>query len=238
MLPNREGRWKARITERGVADTGPNNLCTFTASLQLVQELVENDWADVEDDLNITGYFYLEKRDRTLNTATIENLKRATGWDGRDAMWLQDTDLSGILVQVTTKIEEYKGVQKVRIGFIYAEDAKPAGVAKADDTARRSITTRLGAKLRANAGGTPMSPSSKSPVPAAPAKPAAATAANRSGEAWSAFVAATPTFDENGKATEWFRILEAIHPGKKQDELTDEEWGVFISTLHEHLLPF
>lgn len=182
MLPNREGRFKATILEHGVSETGPNHLATFVCKLQLLQELGNGLWNPVDEDLDITGYFYLEKRDGTLNTNTIDSLKSAFGWDGRDPLWLQDTDFvnSGLVVQVKLAFEEYQNKKRLKVQYIDAEDSAGGSVPRADDNARRSLANRLGSKLRANAGGTPApapkpigrpaSPVASPPTPA-PARP-------------------------------------------------------------------
>ncbi|MCG3181417.1 MAG: hypothetical protein BIFFINMI_03810 [Phycisphaerae bacterium] len=176
MLPNREGRFKATIADHGVAETGPNNLATFVCQYKPVAELVNGEWADVDEDFEISGYHYLEKKDGSINQVTIDSLKAAFGWDGRDPFWLQDADLSGLLVQVKLGFEEYEGKQRIKVQFVDAEDATPRDVPKADDNSRRSITTRLGAKFRALAGGSPApAPKPSAARPTLPAKPAPAT---------------------------------------------------------------
>ncbi len=153
MLPNREGRFKATILEHGVAETGPNSLATFVCRFQLVQELISGQWEPVEEDFDITGYFYLEKRDGSLNTVIIDQLRKAFGWDGRDPFWLQDTDFSGLQVQIKLGWERWNDQDRLKVQWIDAEDATPLGVPQTDENVRRSIANRLGAKLRANAGG-------------------------------------------------------------------------------------
>lgn len=142
MLPNREGRFKAAILEHGVAETGPNHLATFVCKFRLTEELVNGEWTPVDDDFQITGYFYLEKKDGTLNTVTIDSLKSAFGWDGRDPFWLQDADFDGLIVQVKLTYEQYNGQTRLKVQYVDAENATPSEVPKANDDARRSINTR------------------------------------------------------------------------------------------------
>ena len=58
-------------------------------------------------------------------------------------------------MQIKLAYETYDNKTRLKVQYIDAEDATPTGVPKADDAARRSIATRLGARLRANAGDTP-----------------------------------------------------------------------------------
>lgn len=174
MLPNREGRFKASITEHGLAETGPNRLATFICKFGLTSELAGGEWIAVDDQLDITGYFYLEKKDGSINTVTVEQLKSAFGWDGRDPLWLQDSDFGGLTVQVKLEFEMYDGKQKLKVRYVDAEDAGPGGVPKADDSTRKSLSTRLGSKLRALAGGSP------APAPKPAGRPASCSRSSRS----------------------------------------------------------
>ena len=126
MLPNREGRFKASILEHGVGETGPNRLATFVCKFALAQELAGSEWIAVDEELDITGYFYLEKKDGSINTITVDQLKGAFGWDGRDPLWLQDADFSQLIVQVKLEFELYEGKTRLKVRYVDAEDATPA----------------------------------------------------------------------------------------------------------------
>jgi hypothetical protein len=245
MLPNREGRFKAVILEHGVAETGKNNLATFVCRFQLEDELVQNEWVHVDELLDITGYFYLEKKDGSLNTITIDALKSAFGWDGRDPMWLQDADFEQLVVQVKLAFEEHNGRTRIKVKYVDAENASPKDVPQADDSMRRSIANRLGSKLRANAGGTP----APAPKPAAgsrpqqpataPATPAPAAASMTEQQAWEAFVRACPQdFTQQHMEKEWFRILGGLFPGKTPEQLRPEDWAWIATEAPRHITPF
>jgi hypothetical protein len=261
MLPNREGRFKATILEHGVSETGPNNLATFIVKLQLVCELGNGQWNAVDEDLDITGYFYLEKRDGSLNTITIGALKSAFGWDGRDPMWLQDSDFIGHVVQVKLAFEQYQGKMRLKVQYIDAENSTGGGgVPRADDNTRRSLANRLGAKLRANAGGTPSpapkpagrptSPAAARPKPAQPSmenpfRPPATTAvaADRplnADTAWEAFQENFNKMDVDPKLIEgeWFRILGDMYPGRDANMLSSAEWTRFLAEGPLQIIPF
>lgn len=152
MLPNREGRFKATILDHGVSETGPNNLATFVCQYKPVAELANGEWVDVDEDFEISGYHYLEKRDGSINQVTVDSLKAAFGWDGRDPFWLQDADMSGVVVQIKLGFEDYNGKQRIKVQFVDAEDSTGGSVPKSDDNSRRSLNNRLGSKFRALAG--------------------------------------------------------------------------------------
>ena len=101
MLANCEGLFHAYPASIGVDETGPNKLSTCIVGFRLYEVLADAAWENCEDEhLEITGYFYIEKKDGSVNTLTVDALKAAFGWDGRDPFWLQDTDLSQHPVQV------------------------------------------------------------------------------------------------------------------------------------------
>lgn len=244
MLPNREGLFHAYLANVGVDETGPNNLATCIINFRLFQELSGGEWTGCEDeDLDITGYFYLEKKDRSLNQITLDALKAALGWDGRDPFWLQDTDLSGKAVQVKLGFEEYNGKTRLKVQFLNPYGSTGGGaVTKADETKRRSMSTRLGAKFRAMAGAAPASPPKPAAPPAPPkaAPPAPEPEESTLEEAWAAFAASdgAKKLDQEGLEKEWFRILADLFPGKQPDDLTPAEWARMRDEGPGNIVPF
>lgn len=251
MLPNREGRFKAAIAEHGVAETGPNNLATFICKFSLTDELVNGQWVDLgpeESGLDITGYFYLEKRDGSINTVTVDQVKAAFGWDGRDPLWLQDSDFSKLSVQVKLEYELYNNQQKLKVRYVDAVDAEGRGVPKADSNTRKSLSTRLGAKLRALAGGTPAPapkpngkptppPAATPPKAPAPATPPAKTATMD--QAWDAFCNSCPkAMQPKAIESEWFRILGELFTNRAVESLTPAEWVQVIEQAPGKVIPF
>ncbi len=171
MLPPREGLFNAYPVEIGIDETGPHKLATCIIRFRLYEEFqASGEWADCAgENWEIVGYFYLEKKDGALNTVTIDALKAALGWDGRDPFWLQETDLSQHAVQVKLGFEEYGGKTRLRVQYLNPFGSTGVGgVSKADAATRRTIGNRLGSKLRALSG-----PAPAAARPAKPAKPEA-----------------------------------------------------------------
>lgn len=265
MLANREGLFHAYPVDIGLGESRQNKLLQVNILYRLIEELANGEWADCSaEGLEITGYHILEKRDHSLNESTIESLKVAMGWDGRDPFWLQDNaqDLAQRPVQVKLAMEEYNGQQSVKVAFLNPYGSQRGGVAKADDGLRRSAGNRLGAKFRAYAGGTPANPPKPAgkPVPPKPAAPApspaappsqatapTASAAPRQGseqatmeEAWAEFVkyCPPPKWDQAATEKEWFRILADFSPGKQPDQLTGADWAIMREQGPEKIIPF
>jgi hypothetical protein len=270
MLPNREGLFNAHPVQIGIDETGPNKLATCIINFKLYEELQPSgEWADCAgDNFDITGYFYLEKKDGALNSGTIDSLKDALGWDGRDPFWLQETDLSQHPVQVKLALEEYGGKTRMKVQYLNPFGSTGGGgVSKADDATRKSIANRLGSKLRATAGPAqaPVKAAGKptagttAPVKLPPAKPKAQPAAPPAAAptpveapadpqasdmngAWSAFCAAYESMGPKGtpedRERQWFTILSKLFPGRQPRELSPVEWGVMRDQGPGEICPF
>jgi len=248
MLPNREGLFNAYPVDIGIGETRENKLLQVVIGYHLFEELVNGGWVDCcGENLEITGYHILECRDHSLNQRTIEALKTALGWDGRDPFWLQDSaaELAQKPVQVRIGFEEYNGTTRPRVQFLNPYGSKPAGVTKAGNEARRHVTNRLGAKFRALAGGSPTNapaPSSKPAAPKAPAATAPPPAACSMDDAWSAFCAAYEQSGPDGtpgdREQQWFSAISQLFPGRQPDQLTPADWGVMRKQGSSLIVPF
>ena len=262
MIPNREGLFNAHAAEVGVDETGPNKLATCIIKFKLYEELqASGEWADcAADNFEITGYFYLEKKDGSLNSITIDALKAALGWDGRDPFWLQETDLSQHAVQLKLAFEEYNGKTRLKVQYLNPFGSTgTGGVTKADGAAKTAIRNRLGSKLRALAGpaqkpaqpaAPPNLPPAKPKAPPVPPTPAAeapapepAAAPGPDGtmaQAWEEFIKHCDgeKWTQDAVEQEWFRILAELFPGKQPDALSPTEWAVMRDQGPCEILPF
>jgi hypothetical protein len=256
MLANREGLFHGYPVEIGLGETQQNHLLQAVILYRLTEELVRGEWVDISDEgLEIRGFHILEKRDHSLNDNTIEALKAALGWDGRDPFWLQDAaaEIAEKPVQVKLAFEEYNGSTSIKVAFVNPYGSRPGGVPRADDELRRNVTNRLGAKFRARAGGTPTnapkpagSPGPPAPRPAAPKAPTTMAEAPKAAtmeEAWQEFVKHCPAppegkWDQQAIEAEWFRIIAELFPGKQPDQLTSADWGVMLADGPGKIIPF
>ena len=256
MIPNREGLFNAHPVDIGVDETGPNKLATCVISFGLYEELQPSgEWSDCSDEqLDITGYFYLEKKDGTLNTMALDSLKSALNWDGRDPFWLQDTDLSEHPVQLKLAFEEYDGKTRMKVQYLNAYGSTGSGtVTKAEGAAKTAIRNRLGSKLRAVAGPAqppkakpaavpklpPAKPKAPAPPPEAPAEPVPSAESSME-EAWGEFTkhCDSEKWDQEAVEKEWFRILAQLFPGKQPEELSPQEWAAMRDRGPAEVIPF
>lgn len=231
MLPNRTGRFKAVIVDKGVDETGDNALATFVAKFRLIEELLDGEWTGLtpdESSFEITGYFYLEKRDHSMNDRTVESLKAALGWDGCDPFWLADTPMDEKVVQITIAENSYNGKTSLKVTCLDPGDSTGGGgrIQNATPERRRAILARLGPKLRAT--GTP-APAPKPPAPRPAPPPARKPATATREQAWDAYCKLTPEgVTDDAAQAEWATILAA---GGIDDDATGAQWATFITKL-------
>lgn len=252
MLPDREGLFHAYPAEIGIDETGANKLATVIMRFRLFEELADGKWLDcLSEGLEITGYFYLECRDGSVNSMTIDALTAALGWDGREPFWLQETDLSEKPVQVKLAFENYDGKKRLKVQYLNPYGSSGRGVTKADGATKTSIRNRLGPKLRSLAGPakTPAKDAADAPKPEAPSAPPKASpsaeppdtspAECTMQEAWDEFVRHCK--DEWSQAEierEWFSVLIGLFGGKQPDELSPAEWAVMRDKGPGKIIPF
>lgn len=247
MMANRAGRFHAYPANIGVDETGPNNLATVIVAYSISEELANGEWVDVSSEgMEITGYHYIEQKDGSLNESTIKALKSSFGWDGQDLFFFSDNPeaLRDKPVQIVLDFEEYNSQQRLKVKWLNPYgSAGTGGVTQADDSTRKSMSNRLGARLSAISGApaNPAKPGGKPIIPgvkAAP-KPAAAAPAGKppTGKAPAArpapvappaapaAPAATATINEA-----WQFITSKCNPTWGQEDL-EKEWFRVLDLL-------
>ncbi len=221
-LPSQAGRYIARPRKWAVAPTGPNKISTFVCEFDLLNVQDGEEWPDIAPEaLEITGYFYILKKDGQPNDFTIDSLEAALGWDGCDLDALNKTDWSQKEVQLTINEEEYQGKKKMKVGFINARDWAGGGIEQ-DPQYVQSLAQKYGAVLRARKGVTAKpttTPQKRSP------------SAGPREAAWEAFKAAHPSLDTAKRAAAWKEDLAKMFPGKKSEELTAQDWTKAVETF-------
>ena len=246
MNCNREGTWSAWPVSITINESGDNKLTAACIRFAIVQEAVGQEWRDLDDQMDLTGYWYFEKKDNSLNTKTVQQLREAfPGWGGLDPFELEDERFLQAPVQVTTRKDTYQGAEQIKAGWLSAWDKKPTfggGMASADDGTKRSIRNRLQAKLRAFGGGRQVG---------APGKPAGgptrkereevsrgdAEGAEKKEEEKSEEQKAAPTMPAGRQK----RSMAPPKPGKASEEpkgptsTEDECWAAFVERANPSL---
>lgn len=232
MQVNRDGIFFATIGDHSVAPSGPNKLTTFMAEYRIFEEILPDGVNDVlGENLTITGYHYLEKKDGTLNTHTIDKLKEATGWDGVDPFWLEDGLPGDLVVKITVEFETYNNRQVPKVKWIDHRDATGGGIVRASDAEKTAIRNRLGSKLRAINGGTK---AKSAPAPTtAPTMPKAEPAAAPAPTTPPAPPQAPPQPAKRGRPKSAAAAAVApVAPAAPPAEATQADaWAAFIKDL-------
>lgn len=240
-LPQNMGRYLARPVDWTVEEaTSGNKLLQFVCKYELQFFWTAGAWEDVQhDNLSITGYHYLMKSDGSQNTATIDKLKAALGWDGRSINSLAGGNWRDCQVQLTIDREEYQGKWTTKVKWIDSGDSDPNGpsLKKAAPQVIQSLEAKYGALFRATAGA-PASPS-KTPAPApnklGPIETAKRAAWDAFGKTWDAYKAQYPDTGEE-KNDRWLEIVAGVTKGKDKSAVGEAEWKAVAVEASKALL--
>ena len=255
---NREGYFNALPLEIGVADSGENGLATVTIKFGLTEELergvegAPDIWRNVAgENLEVAGYFYLEKNNGELNTVAIAQLRDALGWDGTNPFWLQDNAeaLASKPVQLRLENEEYNKKTRLKVKYLnpYGREPQAGGVVKATGDKRVATINRLMPKLSAHAASNPAPAAPPPPAPAAPPAapsvppppPVAPPGVSDQASAWQTFFAACPpAWPVDRKTKEWFTVLAKLFPGRQAAQLSPVEWATMATAGVQAITPF
>ena len=233
MQATREGRFKAVIGDVGISEK--NSMCSVAMRFELVSELTADGWQDIESEkMSILGYFYLTTKDGSLNDFVIRNFKEVLMWNGRDIEHIRTA--RGAEVQVTLVKEEYNG--KVSLKVKYMNSADYEGGVSHDDSAVKKFQAALGAKLRANAGGTSAPAVNKPKTAPPPVAPPAASgfpwenAESNIDAVWSRFVEKFPNLPAESQGRGWTDLVNRVLPGTTDaNALTPRQWGTVLAEL-------
>ncbi len=173
----REGIFKAKPLTWGVfqADSGAVGIQMSFLILAQLDGSEWVSWADAEDH-TVYGTIWVVKKDGSIVVKNVEDMYAALGWEGGMA------EVSGPVpdrvVQVTVKVEEYKGKTQYKVAFIAPENYVPGPQGAAPEDVKK-IDARFGSLLRAAAagakkaagGGAQKAPASKAAPPPKQAAP-------------------------------------------------------------------
>lgn len=171
-LPDRAGTFKAHPVEWGMhySDKGTAVL-DIQFAIDEWQSPDTGEWWDWrEHDNTITGYYYFEKNDGTINETAVNQLKHALGWDGLNVKELQLADWTQTPVQLVLAYETFEKKERLKLKWLNNIDGSGGGggIKPVEDQDLVAMQGKLGPKLRALAGpvtqGAPP-PASRPPAP-------------------------------------------------------------------------
>lgn len=204
----------------------------------------------------IAHTFWMTKKDGSINTRTIDTLKELFGWDGADPFWLEEhgAELAEVDVELVVENETFigkgDGQEHTSLKIKWVNSPGGGGGNKIENSDRKALMAKYGAKLRAVSGGTTpakksapaKTPAASAPAPKAPpaAKKSVATTPSDVIVCWKAISDAMKDKPKEDLETQWFAILKDVCGEKDQSEYTPQEWGKVLNAIKTQFdnLPF
>lgn len=189
---DRVGVFRGNIVESGVGETR-NGFPQYTVRIKATQKYVENsdemaafsltepgwvEWASFDQEL--LGFLVLYMTDKNTQgvkpSFQLENVQRATGWDGASFSGLANAAKADALVTFWVEENTYEGNTTLRISTIDAGDAAPVrGLKSLDAEGLKNLDAKFANMLQPKTVvAKPVAAPAK--APAAAAKPAAVAA--------------------------------------------------------------
>lgn len=227
MIPTKSGKYIARPVQWTVSES-TNHCPQFVAGFAIIYWWNGAQWEDVTaQDLSITAYMTLFDRSGNPQEFNIDGLKDSLGWDGLSLTSLNESDWSGVEVQLVIQEEEYNGQKKMKVKFINPRDyVGGGGVEKSDPAAVKNLDQMFSGKLRALNGG---KASAAKPAPAGNGQ-LQITEAEK--ERRLAYNALTGKMEANAtkeaKAELWKETARNYFKGKPQEQVSAAEWRQFV----------
>lgn len=216
--------WAVEKTEGGAVQ--------FAVQFSLSDVKQGGEWHALQEPEEITGYFYVVKKDGTLNDRTIKSIKEALGWDGASLASLADGDWSETQVQVTVGAETYNGKERLKVQWLNHRDYQGGGVGTTDPQLIRSLDAQYGSMLRAIAG--PAAATKPSPNGTA-GKPADRVAEIRQ-RLFKAFQDTHSHLSLDEQKGEFRKLVTDAIPGVDVRAMTFEQWQT-VETAMSVLVP-
>jgi len=150
MMLQHEGVFMARPTDWSLSESGQSQSVAIAIEFLVVAMHNDGQWDDWTnyEEQTITGYFYIIKKDGTVNQAVVKNLAAAIGWDGSAGALLSPPP--DVHCQITTRNEVYEGKTRLKVQWINHRSYSP-GLSSASPEDVNKISTRFGSLLRAAA---------------------------------------------------------------------------------------
>jgi len=194
----------------------------------------------------INNTFWMTTKDGAINTRTIDTLKEIFGWDGANPFWLEEhgAELAEIDVELVVVNETFIGTsdgqEHTSLKIKWVNPVGGGGGNKIENSDRKALMAKYGAKLRAVSGGT--TPAKKTvPAKAPPAAKKSVTVLPSDViVCWKTISDAMADKPKEDLETQWFAILKDVCGEKDQKDYTPQEWGAVLAAIKTQFdnLPF
>lgn len=228
-MPDQPGRYRAEVIDAAAGES-KSGLAQIVLRFLLTEEWTGTEWGKPPEGQEISAYQFLEKRDGSVNEYAMDGLMESFGWDGTDPFWFEDNLENLPQVQITLDYEEYQGQQRLRVKWINPFDYEGAGVKHADRDDRRALMDRLGAALRAYAGGGAVETPQRRP---AGGPPAASISAGD--QVWGDFEArcALMSISDSDRNRFWSACLQKVCDHDNPNLVRADQWPAIQAALEE-----
>lgn len=157
MEVDRPGTFRVHPIEWGVQDGKDSQSVAVVIKAEILEQFDDEmkEWCDWRPyGMEATGYFYVIKKDGSLNGQQIKSLKQATGWNGTFSALAPESGTVLEDCQFTVVQDTYQGKTRFKPSWINSWDANPerGTVGTADPTKLRDLDNRFGGKIRAEIG--------------------------------------------------------------------------------------
>ena len=173
---DREGIFKAAPMAWSVQTNEKTQSVAVNIDFQILEQLDGDQWvswAEYEPH-SVSGWFYVVKKDGTINDTQVEQLVKSLGWDGD--LRLVTGAPPNVVAQVNVKADDYDNKRTYKVAWINPEDYTPSA-GGVDDNTLNDLQNRYGSLLRACAssvkgkGGPPLLSRPTTSKPPAPTEP-------------------------------------------------------------------
>jgi hypothetical protein len=148
---DRTGVFKARPVAMGLQNAKESNAIAVWIEFQVTAQQEGDAWTDWGgyEDQSIVGYFYIVKKDGSVNTRVVENLAEVIDWDGNPETI--GGDPPDIPVQITVAEDTYNGKTSLKVQWLNPVDYQGSIVSATPEQVKQ-ISAQFGSLLRAAAG--------------------------------------------------------------------------------------
>lgn len=149
-MPNleQEGDYQGRILNASLYQSDAGSV-GINFDLEIIRSWEKNEWVNwhpQHPNYKVRGTAWIVKKTGEIDTGLIENICRATGWDGN--LSLIDSPDFGVnkLIQFSVKSEEYKGQTQYKASFFKPCSDSVGG--KMSDDKLSALAERYGRDIR------------------------------------------------------------------------------------------
>lgn len=203
---------------------------------------------DIVDGPSLRSSHCIVNKDGAVMTRTIDSLKKwAVGWDGADPYWFMENDISALDVEVVIEQEAgYNDPSKMFpvVKWVNAPGGGGGG-ALPEATDKKLVMAKYGAKFRAIAGGTTVTPTRARPAapvaqtapptrpaPSAPPPARKVAAAHTQATAWAKLNELGAGMPAPELESRWFSFIDATK--MDQADMTPEGWAQVEESIADY----